>query len=153
MTMVGATDGSEADVLDLADVTERYCVDAQKGLRDLFLRLAFDICSSNTDNHLRNYGFLLAQEGWTPAPSFDVNPDIEKTQMSLSMDGSPDKNPGTLLGIATFFRLSKDEGRNIIRYVQETIRDHWKEEASRAGIPRNEQNRLEEAFALSYEKI
>ncbi len=41
----------------------------------LWRRLVFNILISNTDDHLRNHGFLYAgQEGWRLSPAYDLNP-------------------------------------------------------------------------------
>lgn len=44
-------------------------------LRQLWRRLAFNILISNTDDHLRNHGFLYAgNAGWRLSPAFDLDP-------------------------------------------------------------------------------
>jgi serine/threonine-protein kinase HipA len=39
-------------------------------LTELWRHIVFNICVSNTDDHLRNHGFLLSPQGWYLAPAF-----------------------------------------------------------------------------------
>jgi serine/threonine-protein kinase HipA len=34
----------------------------------------FSICVSNTDDHLRNHGFILTENGWALSPAYEINP-------------------------------------------------------------------------------
>jgi Uncharacterized protein related to capsule biosynthesis enzymes len=52
----------------------------------LWRRIVFNISVSNTDDHLRNHGFLLSEEGWRLSPAFDVNPSIDKQGLALNID-------------------------------------------------------------------
>jgi serine/threonine-protein kinase HipA len=41
----------------------------------LWRRIVFSVLISNTDDHLRNHGFLYAGPlGWRLSPAYDVNP-------------------------------------------------------------------------------
>ena len=41
---------------------------------------------SNTDDHLRNHGFMLAEDGWILSPMYDVNPNIYGDSLSLNVE-------------------------------------------------------------------
>ena len=44
---------------------------------------------SNTDDHLRNYGFLREQGGWRLSPAYDINPvpvDVKPRIHALAID-------------------------------------------------------------------
>ena len=44
-------------------------------LKELWRRIVFTIMVSNTDNHLRNYGFIYERyKGWRLSPVYDINP-------------------------------------------------------------------------------
>lgn len=76
MTMLEANDGDQGSYLEIADVIERKSVQAEVDLIELWRRIAFSILISNTDDHLRNHGFLrTSSAGWTLSPAFDLNPD------------------------------------------------------------------------------
>ena len=55
-------------------------------MRELWARIVFNIAVSNTDDHLRNHGFLLTSSGWRLAPAYDVNPNIYGESLSLNID-------------------------------------------------------------------
>ena len=42
----------------------KYDATPKKDLLELWKRIVFNIAVSNTDDHLRNHGFVLAKEGW-----------------------------------------------------------------------------------------
>jgi serine/threonine-protein kinase HipA len=76
MTLLGRSDGDEAPAsyLDLAEVIARHGAHPARDLEELWRRIAFNVCVSNVDDHLRNHGFLLGESGWSLAPAYDMNP-------------------------------------------------------------------------------
>jgi len=54
-------------------------------LEELWKRVVFNCLISNTDDHLRNHGFLHAQTGWRLSPLYDVNPSPYGDTLSLSI--------------------------------------------------------------------
>ena len=137
MTMLEARDGDQGSYLDIADVIERQSPEASSDLRQLWRRIAFSILISNTDDHLRNHGFLrTSSAGWTLAPAFDLNPDprpgpkhlctaIDFDDTSASVD--------TLLGVADYFRLNADDARQVLSEVS-TATSRWRTVAEEAGL-------------------
>lgn len=76
----------------------------------LWRRIVFNIAISNTDDHLRNHGFILTEKGWILSPAYDLNPSIEKDGLSLNIDmvdNSMDFNLAKSVG--EYFRLGDDE--------------------------------------------
>jgi len=73
MTLLGLTDGCNADTgngyLDIVDFIIQSCCDVEANLRELYRRVAFNICVGNSDDHFRNHGFLLTPYGWTLSPA------------------------------------------------------------------------------------
>ena len=63
MTMLEAQDGDERSYLDIAEAIEGESDRAGDDLRQLWRRIAFSILISNSDDHLRNHGFLRATSG------------------------------------------------------------------------------------------
>ena len=63
MTMTGHVDGDDASTgvsyLELAEVLIRHGSQTNADLRELWSRIVFNILVSNTDDHLRNHGFIL----------------------------------------------------------------------------------------------
>ena len=65
--------------LKIVDAIERFANTADRDLEELFRRLALSVLIANTDDHLRNHGFLRRAAGWDLAPAYDVNPNPETT--------------------------------------------------------------------------
>lgn len=58
---------------------------ARSDLKELWRRIVFSMAVSNTDDHLRNHGFLLTPNGWRLSPMFDVNPNPKGNFLSLNV--------------------------------------------------------------------
>ena len=56
--------------LELAGLLVQQGAHVAHDLTELWRRIVFNICISNTDDHLRNHSFLLTPQGWrlSPAP-------------------------------------------------------------------------------------
>lgn len=138
MTMLGLTDGANAQTgkgyLDIVDFIIRGCVDVEKNLRELFRRVAFNICIGNSDDHFRNHGFLLTPKGWTLSPAYDLNPTLDRHQALLVPRDSNESDPDLLLEAAEDYYIPKDEASRIIAEVKNSLKD-WKTVARRLGLP------------------
>ena len=68
MTLLGKNDGANAadgsSYLELVSLIRKYGATPKKDLLELWKRIVFNMAVSNTDDHLRNHGFVLAKEGW-----------------------------------------------------------------------------------------
>lgn len=68
MTLLGLNDGNNANTghgyLDIVDFILQNCTNVEDNLQELYLRVAFNICIGNTDDHFRNHGFLLTAKDW-----------------------------------------------------------------------------------------
>lgn len=75
MTMLEARDGDERSYLEIAETLETVSDQATADLHQLWRRIVFSVLISNTDDHLRNHGFLHQRaDVWRLAPAFDLNP-------------------------------------------------------------------------------
>jgi serine/threonine-protein kinase HipA len=149
MTLLEATDGEPRSYLDLVEVIEEASDRATADLRELWRRIAFSILVSNTDDHLRNHGFLRATSGgWSLSPAFDINPNPEPGPkfLSTSIDGrSNAPNIELLLGVAEFFRLDDAEAIAILAEVTAAT-GRWQEVARRLGLDRASIKQMRPAF-------
>lgn len=149
MTMLEAVDGEERSYLDLVEVIEEESDRVTEDLHELWRRAAFTILVSNTDNHLRNHGFLrLTSGGWALSPAFDLNPDPEPGPklLSTAVDGSSSAaDLGLLLENAEFFRLDRNAARGVVAEVS-TATSGWREAARRSGLSAAEITQMEPAF-------
>ncbi len=153
MTLLGYRDGDSfqegASYLDMAEFLMEHGADIDADLRELWRRIVFSICVSNTDDHLRNHGFLLEGDGWKLSPAFDVNPNPDGTGLSLNISENDNSLSLDLaLSVAELFRLSGDEAQTIIDLVRESVRK-WETVAVELGIPREEQERMRPAFRIA----
>jgi len=101
---------------------------------------------ANTDDHLRNHGFLLDSKGWRLSPAYDINPSPDSAGLSLAIDEHDNSlDFGLALSVAQYFRLTKPEALSIIESVRGTV-STWRERAKALGIRKNEIDRMEGAF-------
>ena len=150
MTLLGYSDGVDfqdgASYLEMAEFIARKGADVNRDLEELFRRIVFSICVSNTDDHLRNHGFLLTQAGWTLSPAYDINPNPKSTSLKLNIsahDNSPDLN--LAVEVAPFFRLTNDKAASIIQNTLSVV-SKWKQVAAKYKLSRDEQDRMSQAF-------
>jgi serine/threonine-protein kinase HipA len=153
MTLLGYTDGVSfqegASYLELAEFIVREGANVNGDLEELFRRIVFSICVSNTDDHLRNHGFLLTQAGWTLSPAYDINPNPKGAGLKLNIsahDNSLDLNLAA--EVAPFFRLSNDRASVIIQKTGNVV-SKWKKFAAKYKITRDEQDRMSAAFRIT----
>ena len=100
MTMLGAVDGEgDHSYLEIAEFLSRWSADPDGDLHELWSRMAFSQLVRNTDDHLRNHGFLLTPKGWRLSPMFDVNPNPDGGESALEM--------GDLIRDADSYRLTR----------------------------------------------
>lgn len=152
MTMTGNNEetlkNQTASYLDIVDFIENYGTNVKANLHQLWRRIVFNITISNTDDHLRNHGFILNEKGWELSPAYDLNPSIEKDGLALNID--MDDNAldfGLAKSVGEFFRLSGDEMDAIINEVLTVVRD-WKTLAKGIGISNKEISLMESAFNI-----
>ncbi len=114
MTMLGYVDGNNfqdgVSYLEIVDFLTRNGANIESDLRELWQRIVFNIFVSNTDDHLRNHGFILTDKGWILSPAFDINPNEDGAGLSLNI--SLDDNSLDLdltLEVADYFRLNKED--------------------------------------------
>ncbi|MCR4746802.1 MAG: type II toxin-antitoxin system HipA family toxin [Lachnospiraceae bacterium] len=150
MTMLGETDNSTNEIgyTDIAGVIETICVEPKKDLHELWDRMVFNICVSNTDDHLRNHGFLYHNGGWQLSPAYDVNPCPDNDRMSLLIGDDNLKNLDEALRISEYFRYSLESAGTRMNEIHDIILDNWRTLAKKYNISVFEQKRMENAFIV-----
>jgi serine/threonine-protein kinase HipA len=150
MTMTGNNEETikekSASYLDIAEFIQFAGSQNKKDLHQLWKRIVFNISISNTDDHLRNHGFILTNQGWILSPAFDINPSIEKGGLALNID--TDNNSLDLelaKSVGEYFKLANSEMDSIIREVKAAV-SCWKVVAKEIGISRSEQEIMASAF-------
>lgn len=153
MTMLGCTDRQESGngtYVDIAEFLVRQSSNAAKDLSQLWRRIVFSLLVSNTDDHLRNHGFLMNEKGWRLSPAFDLSANVRRAGgLTLTMDGkTPIRSVDDILSFAALFRLKENEAREIVSQVACAVRG-WRVQAGRLGIGRQEMLQYEGCFALA----
>jgi len=151
ITMLGKKDGDSAETgvsyLDLADFLIKNGAEVTNDLEQLWRRIVFNICVSNIDDHLRNHGFLLREDGWILSPAYDMNP--SPTGDGLTLNISRDDNAKNLelaRSVAPFFRIENPE--EIIDEVLSVVCT-WSQLAKELKLPNWEINLMKNAFLIS----
>lgn len=149
MTMLEATDHDTGSYLDIAAVIEQTSPHASDDLHELWRRIAFSILISNTDDHLRNHGFLHVRVGaWTLSPAFDLNPNPKPgpKQLSTAIDGHETAaSMATLMSVVELFRLTQADAVTVLGEVlAATVR--WREVAVGHGLSKAEIAEMASAF-------
>jgi serine/threonine-protein kinase HipA len=150
MTMLGYVDGNNfqdgVSYLQIVDFLTQYGATVESDLRELWQRIVFNIFVSNTDDHLRNHGFILTDKGWILSPAFDINPNEDGVGLSLNI--SLDDNSLDLdlaLEVAEYFRLTDEEAIRIIEDIRRSVKS-WKSVANKHQLPRSEQELMAKVF-------
>ncbi len=149
MTLLGHIDGenaSGASYLELMEFISRHGAAVEKDLEELWRRIVFSICVKNTDDHLRNHGFLLTEKGWLLSPAYDINPNEYGKGLSLNITNADNSLDLDLaMEVADYFRLSDDKASQIIQEISNVVKD-WRKVAAKYKISNAEQERISAAF-------
>jgi serine/threonine-protein kinase HipA len=104
---------------------------------------------SNTDDHLRNHGFLRDELGWRLAPAYDLNPtpaDVRPRVQTLAINETDATSSlETAFEVAAQFGLAPAEARAIAREVGKAMR-RWRAVAAKFGLKPRDLDRMESAF-------
>ncbi len=147
MTLLGQNDGATgASYLDLAEFILRNSASPNANLEEVWRRIVFFIAVKNTDDHLRNHGFLLTPNGWTLSPAYDVNPVYSGTGLTLNISQTDNAlDWGLARSVAKYFRVEDKLATEIIAHTRKTV-GQWAKIASKHKIKRSEQELMAQAF-------
>jgi serine/threonine-protein kinase HipA len=153
MTMLGKTDGEEgASYLDIASFLKSNGSNPKADLIELWKRIAFNMLITNSDDHLRNHGFILTQAGWQLSPMYDVNPTPYGNRLSLLVDEHDNSiSKELLISVANYFTISESEGEAIFKKMQQIISKNINKIAKTNGLSSAATKRMSPAFRLCYE--
>jgi len=150
MSMLGAKDRDTRSYLEIVDALRQHGAAPKEDMEELWRRIVFNILISNTDDHLRNHGFLYAgQLGWRLSPAYDLNPvpvDIKPRILTTAIN--EDDGTASLdlaMSVADYFGLEKDQAKAIGAEVGKAV-STWRGEAARHGIAKGEIDRMASAF-------
>jgi len=136
MTLVQGRERETGSYLDIAEAIEEHGARPTDDLHELWRRMAFGLLISNTDDHLRNHGFLReSTSGWRLSPVFDVNPDPAPgpKAFATAIVGNPVATLDDLLDVTGEFRLDRTEAETILAEVQGAVQG-WRVVAEACGL-------------------
>ncbi len=150
LSMLGARAGETRSYLEIVDALRQHGAAPQADMEALWRRLVFNILISNTDDHLRNHGFLYAgPEGWRLSPAYDLNPtptDIKPRILSTAIDEEDTRASLSLaFEVAGYFEIDVAKARAVAADVGKAVAT-WRAEAARHGLKRAEIDRMASAF-------
>lgn len=150
MSMLGAKDNEAHSYLEFVDVLRQHGAAPKEDMHALWRRIVFSILLSNTDDHLRNHGFLWAgPAGWRLSPAYDLNPvptDIKPRILTTAIDLEDSTASLKLaLVVASYFELSPKEAHAIAAQVGKAV-GAWRKVAGKLGLTASEIDRMASAF-------
>jgi serine/threonine-protein kinase HipA len=155
-TLLGTNQIDQGSYQDIAVQMRKYCAATfiQDDLEQLFMRLVFNILCNNSDDHLRNHGFLyLADQGWRLSPAFDIVPQPDMgpkvprlLTLGVGMDGSRDATLKNALSSGGVFGLTHEQGRTIIKRMTKLFLSQWESIYTENDVPQKDIAIVSEAF-------
>ena len=128
-----------AQLLEFADVLRQHGATPKQDMHALWRRIVFSVLISNTDDHLRNHGFLwTGPAGWQFSPAYDLNPvpaDVKPRVLTTAIDiddGTASLN--LAYDVASYFELKKNAAQATAHRVGKALVGL----AERGGQPRPE---------------
>ena len=75
MSMLEARDHEQHSYLEIAYALAQHGASPEQDMAELWRRIVFTVMIANTDDHLRNHGFIYERhKGWRLSPAYDMNP-------------------------------------------------------------------------------
>ena len=116
---------------DIADVIRQISGDPLSDLRELWRRMLFTILVSNSDDHLKNHGFVYSGHNrWRLSRAFDINPSPDRHRKLETgiMSGQPfDASLDLALEASILFDVKPDEARKLAKEMAEITTSEWKQ--------------------------
>ena len=150
MSMLGARDQQPRSYLEIVDALRQHGASPKEDIEALWRRIVFNVLISNTDDHLRNHGFLYeGQAGWRLSPAYDLNPmpiDLKPRVLSTMItEDDPTASLDLAFEVAGYFELNPARAKAIGKEVAQSVAT-WRKEAARYGLNKTEIDRMATAF-------
>lgn len=136
MTALQGSDGERYSYLDLVAFLEEEGASPDADIRELWRRVLFSCAIGNTDDHMRNHGFLREGSGWRLSPVFDVNPtagDNPKYLCSAVDFDNDEAVPQVVVDACEWYRLTHEEAVAEARRMARALA-RWRKVATANGI-------------------
>ena len=149
MSLLNATDNEPHSYMEISDALRQYGAKADDDCAQLWRRIVFSVLVSNSDDHLRNHGFLYETAGWRLSPAYDMNPvpvDIKPRVLTTAIDEvDATASLDLALEVASHFGVKPDKAKRIVREVGAAVA-LWRRTALALGLTAAEIERMASAF-------
>jgi serine/threonine-protein kinase HipA len=150
MNLLGLQDGESSTAgvsyLDVLTLIREHGSSPEEDSLELFKRILFSIAVSNTDDHLRNHGFLLSAQGWRLSPLYDVNPNPNGRGLSLNISEFDNSLSFDLaVAQAAYFGLSENKAKTLVDELKKLVAS-WETRAIRLKMDAATRQTLRPAF-------
>ncbi|MDR1185062.1 MAG: type II toxin-antitoxin system HipA family toxin [Coriobacteriales bacterium] len=118
-----------------------------RAVDQMFLRMVFNVCAANNDDHTKNHSFLMDSEGvWALAPAYDLTHAYRKDSLwvsrhLMSVNGRFEGiERADLLSVARQFQVAAPQ-----RLIEDALTSmrHWPEFAGQAGVSEEATHRIQ----------
>lgn len=140
MTRLISNDGSASSYAEIAETAETAADRTQ-----LLLRAAFGLMVNNTDDHLRNHGFLYRGGMWRLSPAFDINPSRDGRAHATPVTPMEPDGFEALVRSAPLFDLEAAAAEKAVEQVT-AVTARWRDYAHHSGIAGAEITAMAPAF-------
>lgn len=150
LCLLGARKGEDnSSYLDIANFIQGYCHNVKSQLLELYKRMVFNIIINNTDDHLRNHGFIYNKDGWELAPAFDITIGVYDTNHVLRFDETRTSiSLKDIKSLAKLFRLSELDGQKIVDKTVEVVSKNFDRLSKKYQLTREEATLLKSHLLL-----
>lgn len=153
MSMLGAQDSEQHSYLEIAYALAQNGAAPNEDMIELWRRIVFTVMISNTDDHLRNHGFIYERyKGWRLSPVYDVNPtpiEMKPRILTTAIDyDDTSASLDTAMQVIKDFRVSSTLAHEIINEVGTAVKK-WRQVALKLGLSKQECERMATAFLES----
>jgi serine/threonine-protein kinase HipA len=147
MTLTQRKDGEAgASYLELVELLQSRGANTAQDCEQLFRRVLFNIRIHNTDDHLRNHGFFVDEQGIQLSPAYDINPSVDRNELSLAIDETETAcDVSVAMNAYKSYGITAAQANEALRAVDTAV-SGWRKEADKFGIPKAEQALMAEAF-------
>jgi serine/threonine-protein kinase HipA len=159
LTITGAheSESSQQSYRRLAEQLRLFGSDPVKDSKELWRRMLFNILCNNTDDHLRNHGFLWDGKGWRLSPAYDIVPFPQVSlERDLAIGVGRNGRRATLknaLSDVVSFGLSRPQAIALALDIQRIVKANWEGVLKNNNITGAELERLRTCFIASDEPI
>lgn len=134
---------------EFADAIRQRFTHPRVTLIELFSRIVFNICVSNTDDHSHNHAAFWDGERLTLTPAYDICPQPRpagpaRQALPIAKNGYQTSRLAGCVEAAGHYLLSRRDASDIIDHQVRTIEEQWHDAADLCRLTKVQRSRLRE---------